>query len=194
MFIFLGRSGSGKGTQLELLKKYIGGIDTEHAQFDFGMGDAYRAFFKSESYIAGIAKELTNAGNFQPDFLTNALFVSYLANHIPENAHLFIEGFPRSQGQLEAVMSLAAYAKLPKPIFIDVDVSETEVRKRLLGRGRTDDVDDAINKRLSEYTRAVVPLILQLKSDDQYVYWHIDGERSIETIHEDIISKIKEII
>ena len=64
----------------------------------------------------------------------------------------------------------------------------------MLGRGRIDDVNDAINKRLSEYTRAVVPLILQLKSDDQYVYWHIDGERSIQTIHEDIISKIKEII
>jgi adenylate kinase len=189
-FVFIGRSGAGKGTQFELLKKYLASVDTTRGQYVAVMGDIFRGFFKADARLAHIARDITNKGGFQPDFFTSGLFVSHIAHTLPEDTHIFIDGFPRSVEQLHALNELAEYAHLENIIYINIEVEPEEVKRRLLSRGRTDDTVEGITKRLSEYDRTVVPLIQKLEQSQAYTYLEIDGNRSIQDIHEDIKSKL----
>jgi len=75
-YIFIGRSGCGKGTQLELLKGYLSKKYPEIGIKSVIMGDIFREFFKKEGYVQDIARDITTKqGKFQPNFLTNALFL-----------------------------------------------------------------------------------------------------------------------
>jgi adenylate kinase len=116
--------------------------------------------------------------------------VSHIAHTLPEDTHIFIDGFPRSVEQLHALNELAEYAHLENIIYINIEVEPEEVKRRLLSRGRTDDTVEGITKRLSEYDRTVVPLIQKLEQSQAYTYLEIDGNRSIQDIHEDIKSKL----
>lgn len=189
-FVFIGRSGAGKGTQFELLKKHLSHIDTSRNQYSVVMGDIFRNFFKADARLAHIARDITNKGGFQPDFFTSGLFVAHIAHTLPQDAHVFIDGFPRSVEQLTALNDLAQYAHLENIIYINIEVEAEEVKRRLLSRGRTDDTVEGITKRLSEYDRTVVPLLDHIKNNPTYVYLEIDGNRSINDIHEDIKSKL----
>ncbi|HPR83985.1 MAG TPA: hypothetical protein PL034_00275, partial [Candidatus Paceibacterota bacterium] len=75
--IFVGRSGSGKGTQIDLLKKYLETQDKDIKIREIVMGNIFRNFFNGDSFVQKMAKEVTmEKGQFQPDFLTNALFIN----------------------------------------------------------------------------------------------------------------------
>ena len=187
-FVFLGRSGSGKGTQVELLKKRL---ETSGQSLSLDMGGIYRSFFSHDGYIQEIARDVSmNQGKFQPDFLTNALFVANAIPTLDGTSHVFIDGYPRSSGQLATLKELLAYAKRDNPIFINIEVSAENVKKRMLGRGRGDDTSEKIDSRLAEYQRSVVPLLAEIKNDPSLTYLEIDGEPSIETIAADIAAKL----
>lgn len=64
----------------------------------------------------------------------------------------------------------------------------------VLGRakeeGRLDDTEEGIKKRLSWYQRDVMPVVEYYKRDRDYDFYEVDGERSIEDVHREIISKV----
>jgi len=185
--IFVGRSGAGKGTQVELLKAYLVKNDTTREVRSLIMGDVYRAFFKSPGYIQDIARDISmNQGRFQPDFMTNALFVSDALKMIDGSSHIFLDGYPRSVSQLMVTKELLQYAKRDGAIFLNVEVSREEVKNRMSKRGRGDDSESAIESRLSEYDRTVVPMIEAAKADSFFSYLEINGEQSVEAVHEDM--------
>ncbi len=187
-FIFVGRSGAGKGTQLELLKKYFEATGAVHS---LDMGGIFRAFFKTEGYMQDIARDLTmNQGKFQPDFLTNALFISNAINLIDETSTLFIDGFPRSVAQVQVLKELLAYAKRTAPIVLNIEVPREEVKKRMLARGRADDEDAKIDSRLDEYDRTVVPMLAEIMQDPFFTYIEIDGRPPIHEIHESLLKQV----
>lgn len=194
--IFIGRSGAGKGTQLELLQKYIKELDPQKEQYVLIMGDLFRNFFKSGTYAAGIAKKITDNGGFQPDFVTISLFTEEILHTIKEEQHLFIDGYPRSIGQLDSLMAVLKYVNKTNPIFINIEVESAEAKKRMLLRGahsgntRGDDFEEAIDKRLSEYDRSVVPVIEFLRTHTEFNYIEVAGMGTIEDIHKDIVTKL----
>lgn len=189
--IFVGRSGAGKGTQLDLLKKYLAEKDPSTPIGTLDMGSIYRAFFGGTGYVQEIARDLSmGQGKFQPDFLTSALFVSNAITFIDGRSHIVMDGFPRSIAQLETVKDLLAYTKRTHPVVINIDVSRENVKQRMLLRGRGDDSNDKIDSRLDEYDRAVVPMLEAIKVDPTLTYVEVSGEGSIESIHQDLIAKL----
>lgn len=192
-FIFVGRSGSGKGTQLELLKEYFSKKDI--AFKSIVMGDIFRSFFKESGYVKDIARDVSmKQGKFQPDFLTNALFVRSTIDVVDENSILFFDGYPRTIGQLEIIKELLKYIKRENGIVINIDVSRENVKERMLLRARGDDNENAIENRLNEYDKFILPMLEVIKSDAFFKYIEIDGEGKIEDIHADIINKLSELI
>lgn len=190
VFIFVGRSGSGKGTQLELLAKYIEQKYPKD-QYKLNMGALYRALFESQTHISEIAKDITmHQGKFQPDFLTNALFVEDAVRQLKKDQHIFLDGYPRSISQLETVAELLSYAGFSNPVIIDIEVTAEEVKKRMLLRGRGDDSGEKIESRLLEYERMVVPMIEHIKMKSNLTYIKIDGMPTPAQIHEDIKKKL----
>jgi adenylate kinase len=194
-FIFTGRSGSGKGTQLELLKKYLSEKDKDISIKTIVMGDILRSFFKEPGYVKDIARDVQmNQGKFQPDFLTNALFVNNVIDVVDEKCFLIFDGFPRTINQLNLIKELLVYLKREQPIVINIEVSKENVKGRMLARGRGDDSESAIESRLNEYDRLMLPMLEAIKTDSFFEYLNLNGEGKIEDIHNELISNIQKYL
>jgi adenylate kinase len=193
-FMFFGRSGSGKGTQVKLLKEYLKEKDIDKNLFSFSTGDGFREFFKKNTYASNLAKDITQNGELQPLFLTISIWGNAFLDNLKSNDHIFMDGYPRRQKEAEILDEALRFLGRENIIIINFDVSREVSKQRMLGRMREDDTEINIETRLNWYDNEVVPTINYLKNLPGYFYFEINGERSIEEIHKDIISKIEKFI
>jgi len=189
-FIFFGRSGCGKGTQLKLLRDYLKTIDQDRKHFAFSTGDGFRELFEKDSYSSNLAKAITDKGELQPLFLTISLWGNAFLDKLEKDNHVFIDGYPRRETESLVLDSAIKFYKRNEVIIIDFIVSRETSKKRMLLRGRADDTEENTETRLNWYDRDVIPAIKYLKNQPGYIYIEIDGEKCIEDIHKDIINKV----
>ncbi len=193
-FIFIGPSGCGKGTQVKLLRKYLEEKYPEFTQFYLQSGDHFREFVKGNTYAANISRDSLNNGERQPDFLAMWIWSNQFINNLNGKEHLIIDGSPRSlDEQMNLDIALKFFKKTqPKVIYLNVGMDWA--LERMLGRaqeeGRIDDTREAISKRLGWYQRDVMPVVEKYERDRDYDFYEINGELSIEEVHNEIISKI----
>lgn len=190
-FIFFGRSGCGKGTQLKLLREYLNKEDNERKHFAFSTGDGFREFFGKNNYASNLSKAITDKGMLQPLFLTISLWGNAFLNNLEEDNHVFIDGYPRRKEESEILDGALKFFNRENVLILDFIVSRETSKKRMLSRGREDDTEENTETRLDWYDRDVAPAIECLKNKPGYIYLAIDGEGKIEDIQADIISKIK---
>lgn len=162
----LGPQGSGKGTQAELLVKNKGFVR-------FETGEYFR-----ESKDPKIV-DLINEGMLVPDEITIGVLQEFIDSNPGKD--LLFDGSPRTVVQYEALRDV-----LDKIIFLKI--SEGETVKRLSIRKRNDDEPEAIKKRLEIYRAQTEPVIEKARQDG--ILLEVDGERPIEEIHKDIMSKL----
>jgi adenylate kinase len=193
-FIFIGRSGCGKGTQIDLLKEYLS--DKSIPFHSIVMGDIFRSFFKEPGYVKDIARDVSmKQGKFQPDFLTNALFIRSTIDIADENSILLFDGYPRTINQLGIIKELLTYIKRESNvIIINIEVSRENVKARMLSRGRADDSHGPIESRLNEYDKLIIPMIEVIKEEPFFKYLEVNGEGSMGEVHIEIINNVKEYL
>ena len=63
-------------------------------------------------------------------------------------------------------------------------------KSRMLKRGRPDDTNENAVTRLDWYEKYVAPALLYLKENPDFIYIPVDGERTIEDIHIDVMDKL----
>ena len=190
--IVMGRSGSGKGTQIELLKELYKSKSPHQNILHFEPGNIFRSMVESGSYPGKKVHNATAAGKLVPDFITNGLFVSDLAHNLEgENQLLIFDGYPRSINQAEALDQALKYYDRNSAVIIHVEVSEQEVRNRLASRGRADDIEDkALNTRIMFYNDSVLPTIEWYRNHPNYTVLDINGEGDINSIQGSIITAL----
>ena len=192
-FIFAGRSGCGKGTQLKLLREYLEQKNPMVKSFSSITGDMFRSFFEHDDYTSAHAKELTARGELQPLFLTIWLWAkSIIENYSPE-ANIFIDGYPRRIEEAIAVDSMLNFYDRKNVIVLNFNVSRETSKARMLGRNRSDDTAENAETRLNWYDEDVTPAIDFFRNKPGYVFLDIDGEKPIDEIHKDIINKLSSI-
>lgn len=193
-FIFTGPSGCGKGTQVKLLREYLEKKYPEFPQFYLQSGDHFREFVKGDSFAANISRDALNNGERQPDFLAMWIWADTFIKNLHGNEHLIIDGSPRSLEEAKNLDVALKFFKRTQPKVIFMNVSMEWALERMLGRakeqGRLDDTEEAIAKRLGWYERDVLPVVDFFRRNRDYDFYEIDGERSIEDVHREIISKI----
>ncbi|MEK7662146.1 MAG: nucleoside monophosphate kinase [Patescibacteria group bacterium] len=191
-FIFIGRSGSGKGTQVKLLEKYITENDpVKRSIFYLETGERFRNFIAGDSYASFLSKEISKRGELQPEFLAVYMWAEELINKLKHDEHLIIDGSPRRLREAMVLDTALSFFKRQNPIVIDLNVSPEWSRERLIARGRADDVQkEDIEKRLKWFNLEVRPAIDWFGNQPGYKIFHINGEQTIEQVHEDIISAI----
>jgi adenylate kinase len=190
-FIFIGKSGSGKGTQASLLADYLK-TKSSNKIFNIETGAEFRKFINGTTYSAKMAKEIQVAGDRQPDFLAINMWGQIFINTLEEGEHIIADGCPRSKLEAMVLETAFRFYKRERPFIIFLNVTHDSVVDRLLKRGRSDDHDEAIKKRLKFFEDDVQPAVDFYAENFGYNFLKIDGEPSIEEIHTDIVKKLEE--
>lgn len=190
-FIFAGPSGSGKGTQVELLKEYLKKQTPDVAQFHSYTGDELRAFMRGETLAAKLTKEIQEAGGLQPEFLAVYLWAGNFIKNLKGGEHIFIDGSPRKLAEAMVLDSAMQFYKRSQIHLLLVNVSNNEAKRRLLLRVRHDDSTEEIDRRLSWYTTEVLPAVNYLKDRAGYIFHDIDGEQTPAEVHKSIIRALQ---
>ena len=106
------------------------------------------------------------------------------------NEHLFMDGMSRRIEEAYVLDSAVQFYKRENPTIISIEVSDEWATQLLKGRGRSDDNDQEIKKRLGWYHQNVVPAIEYFKNNSYYKFISINGEQTIEEVHREIMQKV----
>ncbi len=148
--VLLGKQGSGKGTQGERLARHFG---MQHLSTGQLFRDSAEVGVK-----AGLeAKDYMDRGELVPDDLVVAVVEERFGNVNEVLPGFVLDGFPRTRLQaLELDRILAAH---PLDIVVNLEVPTDIVVERMRARGREDDTEDSIRKRLALYDSETKPLV-----------------------------------
>ncbi|MDO8423990.1 MAG: nucleoside monophosphate kinase [bacterium] len=191
--IFIGRSGCGKGTQAKLLmdriRKFEPDLPAGRQVLYVETGDRFRQFIRGESFSSRLSKEIYEKDDRQPDFLACSMWTNMLLRELGEDMHIVFDGAPRALSEAQMLTSAFTFYKREKPTVIYLNVSRDWSEKRLLSRGRTDDINiGKIDKRLDWFDEDVMPAVEYFKSNPLYHFFDINGEQPIEQVHAEIIA------
>lgn len=153
--IFLGAPGAGKGTQSSRLAARLGVPQ-------ISTGDMLRQAVAEGTPLGLKAKKIMEAGELLPD----AVVVDVIRDRIsrPDCAGgFFLDGFPRTTGQAEALDRMLGDAGLAVDAVVNLEVDEGRLIERMAGRakneGRADDNPETIRERLRVYREKTAPLV-----------------------------------
>ena len=150
--VILGRQGSGKGTQAARLVELYRPIHVS-------TGDMLRAAVAAGTELGLQARALMDAGDLVGDDLINGIVSERLAQpDVAENGFL-LDGYPRTPDQAAAMEVFLVEAGTPLDAAVNLDVPVDEVTARMVARGRADDTEEAIRRRLALYESETAPLL-----------------------------------
>jgi len=190
-FIFYGIVGSGKGTQVELLRKYLEENKISNDIIFISTGEELRKILNSDNFTGKIIKDFVNSGKLIPDFLTTSIVVNKIVSNLKEDSVLVTDGYPRTIEQSKSFDEVMNFYNRSDIKIIYIELDKEEAIKRMKLRGRADDTDEGIANRFDEYTKNVIPSMNYFKEKEGYTIFTINGKQSIEEAHQEIINKIK---
>jgi adenylate kinase family enzyme len=191
-YIFIGRSGCGKGTQAELLVKYLCENDKSCKTVHIETGALVRGFISGEklNYSQQRCKDIIETGGLMPEFLAIGLWANHMMRNMDSNSNLIGDGCPRKLHEAIILESAFGFYGFGHINVIFMNVTKGWARKMMLARKRKDDIEAGINKRLEWYEEEVLPVVEYFKANSKYRFFDIDGEQKIEAVHSDIIRKL----
>lgn len=207
--IFLGRSGSGKGTQAELLmKKFaLANIDT---------GDILRKLTKRKDEFGKTVFITISQGKLVPIWLVIYCWLDQLLK-IPSKKGIIMEGSPRQLEEAKILEEVFFWLGRKDFKVVYLRISAKEVIQRLLVRRicskcgkefsldltpdlkkcsycggkliqRKDDNLKAIKNRMLFFQKKILPVINYFRK--KKIVIEVNGEGSIEEIHKRILKKL----
>lgn len=174
--IFLGPPGAGKGTQAQALAKEL---QIPHVS----TGDILRQALSARSPLGIKAQDYMDRGELVPDRLVQDMVEERL-HQSDANSGWILDGFPRTVSQAEFLDGLLQKLGQGQVQVVNLDVPDDILIERLLGRGRPDDTEDVIRRRLEIYHADTAPLIGFYRDRQQLVY--VNGNQSLESVNTDL--------
>ena len=184
LFLIIGAPGSGKTTDAQLIAK-----NNADSIVHYSTGDLLREEVASGSEQGKIIDGFISKGNLVPLDIVVSTIVKAMAN-APKDV-IIIDGYPRSVEQMEALdEKLKAQSEVKLISVIEVEVSESVARDRVLGRARgADDNAEVFNNRMQVYLSPLKEIEAFYAQSN--VLHRINGERSIEAIVSEMEAFIK---
>ncbi|BAZ32494.1 adenylate kinase [Cylindrospermum sp. NIES-4074] len=178
--IFLGPPGAGKGTQAQTLAEFwnIPHIST---------GEILRQAMKEQTPLGIKAQSYVDGGELVPDQLVQDLVQERL-NQPDAKSGWILDGFPRKVTQAAFLGELLAKIGQGGERVVNLDVPDEVVIARLLGRGRKDDSEEVIRRRLEVYRAETAPLINYY--GDRQKLLTVNGNQS----QEEVTTALKQVI
>ena len=133
-------------------------LSTELGVPHISTGDLFRAHMGEETPLGREAKRYVEAGELVPDEVTNGMVRERLAE--PDAADGFLlDGFPRNVVQAEVLTGILDELGRPLDAVLEFRISSDVVVERMLARGRADDTEVIIRRRLRVYTDETAPVL-----------------------------------
>ena len=183
--VLFGPPGAGKGTQSEkLIEKYL--------LVHLSTGDIFRSNIKGASELGKLAKSFMDKGELVPDSVTISMLEDVVNKQINPKGFIF-DGFPRTSAQAESLDAFLIQKGWRISAMIALEVSDEELKKRLLLRGkdsgRADDANpEVIQNRINIYNRDTAPLKNFYKEQGKYL--GVEGLGTIEDIFDRLCNEI----
>ncbi|BBD61634.1 adenylate kinase [Nostoc sp. HK-01] len=177
--IFLGPPGAGKGTQAQVL--------AEHLQIPhISTGEILRQAMKEQTPLGIKAQSYVDSGELVPDQLVQDLVEERLAQSDAKPGWI-LDGFPRKVTQAAFLEELLAKTAQGGERVVNLDAPDDIVISRLLARGRKDDTEEVIRRRLEVYRNETAPLIDYYSQRERLLT--VNGNQS----QEEVTSELKNI-
>ena len=189
--IFVGPQGSGKGTQIEMLSKFLKAHNPTRRVIDVQTGRRFRALaMKGEGFTEKKVHETLDTGALQPLFLSVMLWSDAFHQHLDPEAHLLIDGFPRTIHEAEVLESALAFYRRDHLIVVDLVTEEAVVRERMIKRARKDDTNASIEARLTWYREETLPVLDYYRTRPNTSVIDCDGSDTILGVHTQILQAL----
>ena len=181
--LLMGPPGCGKGTQAERLSEALGvpAIST---------GDMLRASVRAGSTLGRRVESVMKSGRLVDDATMADVVRERLENEDVKNGFI-LDGYPRTIDQartLAEILDEEDTAELDAAVYLEVP--EEELLERARGRGRADDSDDVIRKRLQVYRKETEPVLEFYR--DRGLLLEVDGDQEIPEVTEEILEALGE--
>ena len=185
--VFFGISGAGKGTQCDLLQKYLNENDPSRVVLHPDMGALARTFMETDTSLAVKTREVLGSGSLMPSFIPIYLLTQAMNQQFTGHEHVIFDAVARRPAQSIAIDEMMRFWNRTNLNAIALTLTKETARARLHARGRYDDAqDEIINNRFSWYETNVVPAIDTLRELGWTIHT-IDAEPDIETIHKNVL-------
>ena len=176
--LFLGPPGAGKGTQAAFLSE-------ANSYLHLSTGELLRKEIELGTELGKQVKDIMNKGELVSDQLVLEIVKKNLNK---DNNGWILDGYPRNLSQVKSLNDVLANINQPLEMVFYLDIPNEILIKRLLMRGRKDDNEETIIKRLKIYKKTTEPLIEYYKNLSLLEYINADGD--LKTISADIRQKM----
>lgn len=178
--IFLGAPGAGKGTQAQVL---AAALQVPH----ISTGDLLRHAVSVQSDLGQKAQSFMDRGELVPDQLVLDLLRDRM-NQQDCKSGWILDGFPRNVPQAGDLDFLLQEIEQSCDLVINLDVPDDVIVVRLLARGRKDDTEDVIRRRLQVYQQQTAPLIAFYRERQKLTV--VNGNQNIDQVMTDLQAAI----
>src|SRR6185369_16487862 len=174
-YIFIGRSGSAKGTQAKFLLEKLPEL------YYVSTGDLLRKLAQHPTDVGIRLKALLDAGGLMSHEMAVMLWMHHISYNVKAGQGLVCDGFPRRLTEARTLEDFLKWLeRWDSTRVIYIDISREEAYKRLKLRGRTDDTDEGINNRQDWFEKDVMPIVEYYKTENKLI--RINGEQSREEV------------
>ncbi|WJJ14612.1 adenylate kinase (plasmid) [Prescottella equi] len=176
--ILIGPPGVGKGTQSHLL------ADTLKIPH-ISTGDLFRWHIANGSTLGKAVKSYIDAGELVRGVVTERIVAERLSRD-DAAAGFILDGFPRTHDQARVLDAILGRRGDKVDHVIEFVLDNAELTSRLLARGRSDDTDDVIRRRLDVYEKERETILGHYGP----VVTELDASGSVEEIGERLLSTL----
>lgn len=180
--VLVGRSGSGKGTQAELL------LETLRPALYIVTGVLFRALAGEQSPLGARIKTILARGGLPPGWLAIHLWQREILMKLTPTTHLLMDGAPRRIEEAEMLDAMLPDLERSPALALYINVSKEEATRRLVSRGRSDDQPEVIANRQAYFDDVVIPVVEYYRGKRRLI--EINGEQPANAVALDIASAL----
>ncbi len=182
VIFFLGRPGSGKGTQIDYLEKATG--------FEvIRTGELLRKKAEESDFLGKKVAEALGQGALIPTPLVFLIWMPLLVTYREKGVKgVIFDGNPRKLYEAKMLEELFEMFGWDSITALHLCISSQEAKERMLQRGRNDDNEEDIAARLAWFSDEVMPVVENYKNEGKLV--EINGEQVVDEVWAEIQKKL----
>lgn len=189
--IFIGKSGSGKGTQIKQLTEFLNAKGEQSIEY-VQSGQGLRDFIAGDTYTSKKTQEINAQGKLYPTFIAVWSWVDSIIKNFTGEKILIVDGAPRKLSEAIIMDEMFDFYTRENRYVISIDVSDEWTTQRLRERGRGDDLsEENIKTRLGWFHDNSPEILSFFEQTGKYKMLTINGEQSIEDVQKDIIQALE---